>query len=59
MRVITPIAMAFIFAGSVSGFFTQMSVAGLSATTVGYLIAGILLVVFFFVAISGDKKTVK
>lgn len=59
MRVITPVAMAFIFAGSVSGFFTQMSVAGLSATTVGYLIAAILLVVFFFVAISGDKKTVK
>ena len=59
MKVITPIAMAFIFAGSVSGFFTQMSFGGLSATTIGYIIAAVLLVVFFFVALSGSKKTAK
>lgn len=59
MKLITPIAMAFIFAGSVSGFFTQVTIGRLDSTAIGYIIAGVLLVVFFFVAISGSKKTAK
>lgn len=59
MKVVTPVAMAFIFAGSISGFFTQMSIGVLTSEGIGYIISGVLLVVFFIVALSGRKKAVK
>lgn len=59
IKVITPIAMAFIFAGSVSGFFTQVSIGKLNAELIGYIIAAALLIVFFIVALSGKKKATK
>lgn len=57
IKIITPIAMAFIFAGSISGFFTQIEIGRLDAEIIGYIIAGVILVVFWFVARSGRKKS--
>lgn len=51
IRVIVPIAMGFIFAGSISDFFGNAAA--------GYIIAGICLVVFFVVAILPAKKRAK
>lgn len=56
IKIITPIAMAFIFAGSISGFFTQIEIGRLDAEIIGYIIAGVILVVFWFVARSGRKN---
>lgn len=56
IRYCTPIAMAFIFSGSVSGFFTQANLFGMDSTTLGYILGVIILVVGFFVANSGSKK---
>lgn len=57
IKIITPIAMAFIFAGSISGFFTQIEIGRLDAEIIGYIIAGVILIVFWFVARSGRKKS--
>ena len=57
IKIITPIAMAFIFAGSISGFFTQIEIGKLDAEIIGYIIAGVILIVFWFVARSGRKKS--
>lgn len=57
IKIITPIAMAFIFAGSISGFFTQIEIGKLDAEIIGYIIAGVILIVFWFVARSGRRKS--
>ena len=59
IRFSTPIAMAFIFSGSVSGFFTQISLFGMDSTTLGYILGVIVLIVGFVVANSGSSKTTK
>ena len=59
MKFITPVAMAFIFAGSISGFFTKAEIGVLTAEYIGYIIAAVVLVVFFIVANSGSKDAQK
>ena len=59
IKCITPVAMAFIFAGSISGFFTKAEIGVLTAEYIGYIIAAIVLFVFFIVANSGKKDTQK
>ena len=56
IKFITPIAMAFIFAGSVSGFFTQAQIGSLNSEMLGYILGAIVLVVFFIVANTGKKE---
>lgn len=56
IRFCTPIAMAFIFSGSVSGFFTQVSLFGMNSTTLGYVLGVIVLIVGFAVANTNPKK---
>ncbi|MBQ0004760.1 MAG: sodium-dependent transporter [Clostridiales bacterium] len=56
IRYCTPIAMAFIFSGSVSGFFTQISLFGMNSTTLGYVLGVIILVGGFMIANSGTKE---
>lgn len=59
MKFITPVAMAFIFAGSISGFFTKAEIGVLTAEYIGYIIAAVVLVIFFIVANSGSKDAQK
>ena len=56
IKFITPIAMAFIFAGSVSGFFTKAQIGSLNSEMLGYILGAIVLVVFFIVANTGKKE---
>ncbi len=56
IRFITPVAMAIIFAGIIAGFFTNLELGGLDAEMVGYIIAGAVLVIFFFVARTGKNQ---
>ena len=51
IMVIVPIAMAFIFAGSIGDFFGNLNV--------GYIVAGALLVIFFILALLGGMKDAK
>ena len=57
IKVITPIAMAFIFAGSISGFFTKAAIGSLDAEKIGYIIAAVILIIFWIIAWSGSKES--
>ena len=59
IKFCTPIAMAFIFAGSVSGFFTQVTLFGLDSTTLGYILGVIILILGFVVSTVGTSKEKK
>jgi len=56
IRYCTPIAMAFIFSGSVSSFFTQISLFGMDSATLGYVLGVIVLIAGFAAATVGTKK---
>lgn len=56
IKYCTPVAMAFIFAGSVSGFFTKISIGALNSTSFGYILGVIILIVGFLYANSGSKE---
>ena len=51
VRFITPIAMALIFAGSISDFFKQATIGTLTSEWIGYIIAAIVLIIFWIVTI--------
>ena len=53
VRFITPIAMALIFAGSISEFFKQATIGTLTSEWIGYIIAAVLLLLFWIVAAFG------
>jgi len=56
IKYCTPIAMAFIFSGSVSGFFTQISLFGMDSATLGYVLGVVILAAGFVYANTGKKK---
>lgn len=56
IKFCTPIAMAFIFAGSVAGFFTKVTLFGMNSTTLSYVLGIIILIVGFVVANVGNQK---